>query len=158
MRKLLSILIGLSMFSFVGCNNMPSKTTELINGESNIYEEMNIPTLNIICDTENIVVEKGGYTWNTGNKTVAVDAASPDQIADKMEGNKVLPESQLTLSFSTTPNEVSVIDWSDTKNSSFTFDNDKIITPKEEGTYVYEVIGEWEQGQVSFTIKLVISN
>lgn len=158
MRKLLSILIGLSMLSFVGCDNIPSKSTELINGESNIYEKMNIPILNITCDTENIVVEKGGYTWNTGNEAVAVDAISPDQIADKMEGNKVLPESQLTLSFSTPPNEVSVIDWSETKNNSFTFDNHKIITPKEEGTYVYEIIGEWEQGQVSFTIKLVISN
>lgn len=32
------------------------------------------------------------------------------------------------------------------------------MAPKEEGTYVYEVIGEWEQGKVSFTLKIVISN
>ena len=158
MRKLLFILIELSMFLFVGCNNVSNKATELINEESNIYEKMNIPTLNVTCGSENILVEKGGYTWSTGNESITVDAASPEQIADKMEGNKVLPESQLTLSFSETPNKVNVVDWSKTQNNTFTFENNKMIVPKEEGTYVYEVIGEWEQGQISFTIKLVVSN
>lgn len=157
MRKLLSILIVLMLFNFVGCNNRLNETLELNGKEINIYEKMNLPTLKVIFDTENILVKKGGYNWDTGKESIIADSESPDQIADKMEGTEVKPESELMLDFSKKPNKVNVIDWSKLKNNSYTFDNDKIIVPKEEGTYIYEIIAEWEQGQVSFTIKVIVS-
>lgn len=157
MRKLLSILIVLMLFNFVGCNNRLNDTLELIGEETNIYEKMNLPTLKVAFDTKDILVEKGGYNWDTGKESIIADSASPNQIADKMEGTEVKPESGLMLDFSEKPNKVSVIDWSKVKNNSYTFDNDKIVVPKEEGTYTYEIVAEWEQGQVSFAIKVIVS-
>lgn len=153
MRKFLSILLGLILFSFTGCSNRINETSELNN-----YENMNIPILKVTFNAENISVEKGSYSWDIGGESVAVDAASPDQIADKMNGNKIRPKSELALNFSEKPDKINVIDWSELKNNSFIFDKDKIIVPKEEGTYIYEIVGEWKEGQVSFTIKVIISN
>ena len=44
------------------------------------------------------------------------------------------------------------------KNDSFTFDNEKIIVPKEEVTYMYEIIGEWGQGTVSYVVKVIVKS
>lgn len=119
---------------------------------------MDIPTLGVTLNNENITVEKGCYSWSEGGESVTTDASSPDQIADKMEGNKIKPNSELALNFSKIPSIVRVVDWSESKNNSFAFDNDKILVPNDNGIYIYEIIGEWEDGQGSFTIKLIVSD
>lgn len=158
MQKLLSILMSVMLFTFIGCNNKLNSIPQSTGEEISIYEKMNLPKLKVTFDTENISVEKGGYNWDTEKESITADAASPEEIADKMEGNKVKPESELMLDFSEKPNKVNIVDWSELKNNSYTFNNDKIIVPKKEGIYIYEIIGVWEQGQVSFTIKLIVSN
>lgn len=156
MRKLLCMLLVVIVFSFGGCSNRINKTS---NGdEVNVYEKMNIPTLKVTFNSKDISVEKGGYSWDKGGESIIVDAATPEQIADKMEGNKIVPESELILSFSEEPINVNIIDWSELKGNSYTFNNDKFIAPKEEGTYIYEIVSEWREGQVSFTIKVIVSN
>lgn len=147
------ILLLVTIIMMVGCSN---KIRDLNSDEANIGEEINIPELGIVFDTENITVEKGGYSWNYDGKSVIVDAASPNQIAENMTGNKIEPNAELTFKFSEAPNKLTVVDWSEIKNNLFDFNNDKIIAPKEKGTYIYEIIGEWEEGQVSFTIKLIV--
>ena len=156
--KFLSILIVISIFFLTGCNNTSHINIESIGELGNVYEEMNIPTLMITYDTNNIAIKKGGYSWNTGKEAVTVDAVSPEQITSKMTGNTVLPQSQLTLNFSSVPIEVNIIDWSEKGQNTFTLDHYTITTPTEEGTYIYEVIGKWEQGQVSFIMKLIVSD
>ena len=49
MRKFLSILLGLILFSFTGCSNRINETSELNN-----YENMNIPILKVTFNAENI--------------------------------------------------------------------------------------------------------
>lgn len=156
MRKLLCILLVGLVFSFGGCNNRINKTPN--GAEINVYEKMNIPTLKVTFNSEDISVEKGGYSWEKDGESVTVDAESPEQIANKMEGNKIEPESELVLNFSEEPISVNIIDWSELKGNSYSFNNDKIIAPKEEGTYVYEIVSKWSEGQVSFTIKVIVSN
>lgn len=149
MRNFFSILLSLCLISFVGCTTTENKTTS---------EKCNIPSLEVAYEGENLSVEKGGYSWDTGKVSINADSASPDQIADKMAGDRIKPQGHLILNFSENPNKVSVVDWSESKNGSFNFDNAKIVVPKEEGTYIYEIIGHWKQGQVSFTIKVIVSN
>lgn len=156
MRKLLCVLLLLIVFSFGGCINRINKISNV--DEVNVYEKMNIPTLKVTSNSKDILVEKGVYSWNKGGESIKVDAASPEQIAAKMEGNKIVPESELILSFSEEPINVNIIDRSELKGNPYTFNNNKIIAPKEEGTYIYEIISEWSEGQVSFTIKVIVSN
>lgn len=41
--------------------------------------------------------------------------------------------------------------------SPYIFENNKFVAPQEEGIYVYEIIGEWDKGEISFTIKVIVS-
>lgn len=152
MRKILYPLIFVLLFTFSGCSNVDKRSIE-----------PNTPSLSIVWDSQSVLVEKGGYKWTTKDGLFneiffVVDSASPDQIAANMEGNKVLPQSELKLKFSEKPSEVAVIDWSESKDNVYTFKDNSIIVPKESGTYIYEIIGKWSQGQVSYTIKIIINN
>lgn len=152
MRKTLYLLIFLLIFTFSGCSN---------NDKENIGA--NTPSLNIVCDNQSISVEKGGFKWTTkewlfNKKSVVADSASPEQIAANMDGNTVLPQAELKLEFSKKPNEVTVIDWSKSKDNAYTLKDNSIIAPKESGIYIYEIIGKWDEGQVSYTIKIIINS
>ncbi|WP_426351186.1 hypothetical protein ACPWSR_08150 [Alloiococcus sp. CFN-8] len=153
MRKVIIILLALFSFILTGCSNTAEESSE----------EINIPTLKVTYNEENISVEKGGYQWTVKLgpfilKQVIADSASPDQIAEKMKGNEVPSHGELKLSFSRKPNKVTVVDWSTVKDNSYTFDDNTIIVPKEKGTYIYEIIGYWDEGQVSYTIKVIVNS
>lgn len=75
-----------------------------------------------------------------------------------MDANKVKPKSELILEFSEKPNNVKVIAWGELKDTPYTSTDEKIIVPEEKGTYIYEVFGEWTQGHVSYTIKVIVTN
>lgn len=148
MKKSFYILISLTLLLFVGCNS---------------NRKTNIPDLKVSVDGAEILVFRGGYEWtnNVGfskKETVTADSASPEQIADTMSGNKVKPKSELLLSFSEKPKNVEIIAWGESKENKYTYDNDKLIVPQEKGTYIYEVFGEWTQGHVSYTIKVIVTN
>lgn len=158
MNKILktSLLTFAMILLFVGCSQeTPKKNIE----DSNVYEELNIPTLKVTADGIDVSVEKGGYSWDTGNQSVRVDAASSEQIAEKMEGTKLTPQSEITLDFSRQPDKVSISLKGDVESNitPYIFENNKFATPQEEGTYVYEIVGEWSEGEISFTIKVIIS-
>lgn len=148
MRKIFYVLLSLITLLFVGCNR---------------YTEIPVPELNVSANNSEISVSRGGYEWtnNVGfsnKETVTADSASPEQIADTMSGNKVKPQSELILSFSEQPKKVKIITWGESKDNKYTYDNDKLIVPQEKGTYIYEVFGEWTQGHVSYTIKIIVTN
>lgn len=148
MRKIFYVLISLTTLLFVGCKR---------------NTEVSIPDLKVFANNFEILVSKGGYEWtnNVGlfsKEIVNADSASPDQIADTMDGNKVKPKSELILDFSEKPKNVKVIAWGELKDNPYTFTNEKIIVPKEKGIYIYEVFGEWTQGHVSYTIKVRVTD
>ncbi len=153
MRKLIYILSGLFLFTLTGCGY-------IMKGSPG---EIEVPSLKVVHDNESISVEKGGYQWtkNLGlfqKQSVIADSASPDQISETMEGDEVPPQSELKLNFSEKPNKVTVADWSISKDSAHTFKDNTLILPKENGTYIYEIIGYWDEGQVSYTIKIIVNS
>lgn len=144
MKKAFYILISLTLLLFVSCNS---------------NRRTNLPDLKVSVDDAEILVSRGRYKWTFSNKeSVIADSDSPEQIAENMNGNKVKPQSELILSFSEKPKNVEIIAWGESKENKYTYDNDKLIVPQEKGTYIYEVSGEWTQGQVSYTIKVVVTN
>ena len=148
MKRIFCVLISLTIVLFVGCNK---------------NKDIPVPDLKVSADSSEIFVERGSYQWtnNVGfynKETVNADSASPEQIADTMEGNKVKSQSELILNFSEKPSNVKVVAWGEFKDNKYTSTNEKIIVPKEKGTYIYEVLGEWTQGYVSYTIKVLVTD
>lgn len=151
-RKSLTILIGLIVLTFTGC----------IQGiEEN--PEVEIPNLRIISDNQDISVEKGGYEWIAKiglfeKQSIIVDASSPEEIAKEMSGDKVTSKSKLKLEFSEKPDKVTVIPWGEFKDADYSSTKNTITVPEKEGTYIFEVIGEWNESKASYTTKVIVEN
>lgn len=133
---------------WIGCNKTP---------------KISVPDLKISTNSFEILVIKGGYEWTNNfglfrKETVNADSAAPEQIVETMDGNKVKAQSELILDFSEKPNNVNVVAWGESKDNPYTFTNEKIIVPTEKGIYIYEIIGEWNQGHVSYIIKVIVTN
>ena len=148
MKRIFYVLICLAVLLSVGCNR---------------NKVITVPDLKVSAKGSEILVSRGGYKWtNNANllkkETVVADSASPTQIANTMSGNKVNPQSELVLNFSQKPNSVKVVPFGELKDNKFTYTNEKITVPKEKGTYIYEIVGNWSQGHVSYTVKVIVTN
>lgn len=149
MKKLSIIIISIFLLGIVGCKNNHNKIDDK-------FYEKEIPNLKIKCNGENLYVEKGSYEWRIGNECIMVDAMSPIQIGEILDGNKVSPNDKLQMYFTKKPSNISVILWQN-EEKKINFKND-IAIPKINGSYIYEVVGHWPDGEVSYTIKLIVEN
>ncbi len=151
MRRLLFILTLFIILVLVGCGN-----TDYNN------KQAEVPDLKITFENRDIEVKKGAYEWTVkeryGSNTIIKDIDSSEKIAEYMEGNNVLPQAKLNLLFSQEPNNVEVIYWGNIKSVNYKFTNNEIVVPREEGVYGFEIIGQWNQGKVSYTIKIIVSS
>ena len=147
MKKILKYLIFCILLVFTGCN-------------IDYYEikDSDIPILKVINGNQDITVVRGGYSWTVKNTNKITDTDGPEKIAENMEGDIVLSNTQLNMMFTQTPSKVNVVNWGEVKDVKYSFTENSIIVPKEEGIYVFEVAGEWEQGRVSYTIKINVKN
>ena len=144
MRRVLVLLLSIMFLGIVGCN---------------VESGMDIPDLEVMYEGEAIEVMKGGYNWTTksglwGEESVIVDAASPQDIAKGMKGNRVPVGAKLDLVFSKKPISFKVVNWGEPGECELTAAPDTLTIPEEEGTYIIEVIGEWKEGQISYTFKI----
>lgn len=136
------IVLIIMFFTLVGCSNS-------IGGK--------IPELEITTNHEDVLVTRGGYNWTTKlNVSEVADTDRPLHIANDIEGTHVLPESQLKLQFSKTPNRITVLAWHEQGADEWSSSNDTFTTPAEKGTYIFEIIANWDQGTVSYITKLIV--
>lgn len=146
MKKLLSILtIIITIFISCSCSNSSD-------------EQFNIPTLTITANGEIIPIEYGCYKWTENNQGIVVDTASPDEIAKDMAGSKLPPKGTLNLKFTKKPNKISVISWGKSKDENYTVTKNTITLPEKEGTYIFEIFGEWKEGNVSYITKVIVKD
>lgn len=147
MKKLLLIVICIITLSLLGC----SKNTH-----------PPLPTLQLTYNDQQIPITQGGYHWTyqTGlltSKSVVADAASPSQIALKMGGTMITPSANISLNFSTIPTDVKIYSWVAESSTLYSTSTDSFGLPSEEGTYIFEIIGTWPEGSVSYTTKLIVN-
>ncbi|MGL5328426.1 MAG: hypothetical protein ACRDD7_04090 [Peptostreptococcaceae bacterium] len=146
MKKISIIIISIILLGVTGCKNYKSE-----------IDEPQIPNLQIKSNDTDITVEKGSYEWNIDNVYIIADAASPLQIGEKLEGNKISSLDKLELKFTVEPKDINIVLWEDDDNQ-INLNKSNITLPKEQGTYIYEIIGYWEKGKVSYTTKIIIDN
>ena len=123
-----------------------------------IYESRQIPDLKVVSISEQAVVEvsKHPFSWSTLH--TMTDYAPAPTIAENQNITLVDPESELDLTFSNKPDTFQVTIWDEKSEAGEEFSNNEtgIKAPAENGTYVFSVIGKWEQGQVLYVFKITV--
>lgn len=150
LKKLLVILsICLLLFSFGGCE---CNRTSAINKQAQLDSP---PALNILYQDKIIEAIKEAYSWTIDNNdgticTMHADSSSIPPLTNNLTSLTVSPKSSLTLGFSNEPTNIAFTAWMDNKPIEQSVTDDKIVTSELKGSIIYEVIGTWEQGTVSY--------
>lgn len=125
--------------------------------------EIKTPDLKVTSSSGDITVLKGGFRWRYKTSLFKevesiADTPSPDQLVEKIKTDNVTANEKLTLTFTKKPESIEIIPWGDTKNNVYTLDNNILTVPEKDGTYVFEVIGHWKEGYVSYAIKIKVED
>lgn len=91
----------------------------------------------------------GGFNWTRKNQSIMTDAASPTQIAEKMEPIIVEANSEATIVIEQNPS-LSAYTWN-TEQQAVATEEGRIALPATVGPTIYEVVAQWTNGRVSFT-------
>ncbi|MCM3708445.1 MULTISPECIES: hypothetical protein [Cytobacillus] len=143
--RLVSIIIIASVSLLSGCSNKSVDQAEFPPEKSATVE---------VNGTE-YPMEKGNYQWvrKNGNETEAVktDHASPNQMAVQLTPIPVKPGQKVKVKIEDDP-VMKVYLWNATGiESQIKLEDNQINTPADEGKYIYEVLAEWQNGEISFT-------
>ncbi|WP_318614547.1 DUF3221 domain-containing protein [Sporosarcina sp. YIM B06819] len=103
----------------------------------------------IDIDSARFNMEKGGFRWTKGNQTTTTDAAGPTQIAENFEAIFAEANSKAKIVIEQNPS-LSVYAWN-AKREEIAVEEGLISLPATSGRYIYEVVAEWTNGEVSFT-------
>ncbi|EWG10972.1 hypothetical protein [Cytobacillus firmus] len=100
-------------------------------------------------------MEKGSYQWVRKNgletETVTTDHASPNQMAEDLKPISVKPGQKVKVKIEDDP-IINVFLWNETgKEKEIKLEDDQITVPAHKGTYIYEVLAEWKNGEISYT-------
>lgn len=144
MKKLLLVCFLLLM---AGCNSNPDSIGSP-------------PPVSIKIGETSYRMERGSYSWSKEllfeTEMVIADAASPYQIAQEIDTYTVKKNDTMEIVTSGNP-YLSVYLWdSSGRINEMQITDKKITAPDDSGEYIYEVFGEWENGDGSYTIVLEI--
>ncbi|WP_203249111.1 DUF3221 domain-containing protein [Sporosarcina beigongshangi] len=101
-------------------------------------------------------MEKGGFRWTKGNQTITTDAASPTQIAEKLEPITIKANSEAIVVIEQNPS-LSVYIWDTEQRTTASVKGGQITLPATSGNVIYEVVANWANGEVSFTFVVDIT-
>lgn len=143
--RVLTIIIIVSVSLLFGCTEKPVDQVEFP-PEKTATAKVN--------GTE-YPMEKGNYQWvrKNGNETEAVktDHASPNQMAVQLTPIPVKPDQKVKLKIEDDP-LMKVYLWNETGiEREIKLEDNQINMPADKGKYIYEVLAEWQNGEISFT-------
>lgn len=119
-----------------------------------------LPILTVEYKGENIDVVTGTYNWDFGSEAVCSDSPDPLDISKNMSGEIVVGGEYLELFFDNDPEEFDIKLWKENKiieySVAFNGSRYQIESPKEKGVHVFEVVGKWNRGTVTYVIKILV--
>jgi len=125
------------------------------------------PTPELKYNDIKINLSQGEYNWfNKDHGGNSFLAGSSYDVGEKMKCITTKPEDKIAFNFGEKPKTIKVLLWTDYNRaivykSYGTDDVKEIITPKAEGEYVMEIVGEWDETHNTshiFKIKVTASN
>lgn len=119
-----------------------------------IYESQ-IPDATVTYDGIKVEALKCPLGWDSFGRSFRASYPTPDILVKDINSTLVKPQSLIDFSFSRRPQKVEVRLWN-VKPESYNYDHGRIIMPKEKGTYVFEILGQWKRGQVIYVFKVEV--
>ncbi|WHY32119.1 hypothetical protein LG291_13445 [Cytobacillus firmus] len=143
--KLIRMIVILSVSLLFGCSDKSVDQAEFP-PEKTAAAEVN--------GTE-YPMEKGNYQWvrkkGLETESVKTDHASPNQMAVQLKPIPVKPDQKVKVKIEDDP-VMKVYLWNETgKEKEIKLEDDQITVPADKGTYIYEVLAEWKNGEISYT-------
>ena len=153
MKRILAVtLLGLSLI-------MTACSRESIEEES---ENDFPPTMTGIIEVngQQYDMAKGNYRWERkeGMETqvIQTDAASPYQVADDFEAIPISQSEIIHINIEEEPS-ITVYPWDENgRQKEVSVNNNQFEAPESAGKYVYEVLAQWSNGEVSYTFAVDI--
>lgn len=98
-------------------------------------------------------MEQGGYRWvrkkGLETETVTTDHASPNQMAEHLQPISVKSGQKVKVKIEDNP-ILNVFLWNQS-GKEIKLEDDQITVPADKGTYIYEVLAEWKNGEIAYT-------
>ncbi|GGF13847.1 hypothetical protein GCM10010954_10760 [Halobacillus andaensis] len=120
------------------------------------------PAGKVQVNDQKVDLESGAYQWERGTlfskETVTTDSASPTEMAEAMDKEKVQAEAEAEISFSEQAEDIQVYLWENEQEMEHISEEGTWTLPSESGEYVYEVLGQWPQGEVSYTMVVQVDS
>lgn len=153
MKRILAVtLLGLSLI-------MTACSEESIKKES---ENDFPPTMAGIIEVngKQYDMAKGNYKWERkeGMETqvIQTDAASPYQIAGDFEAIPISQSEIIHINIEAEPTLTAYLWDENGRQKEVSVNNKQFEAPKSAGKYVYEVLAQWSNGEVSYTFAVDI--
>ncbi|HWO78265.1 MAG TPA: hypothetical protein VNM69_20560 [Bacillus sp. (in: firmicutes)] len=107
-------------------------------------------------------MEAGNYRWERkqgfNTEVVQTDAASPYQIAEHFSPISSNSHSKVDIVIENDP-KITVYLWNkEGRLKEIDIKNNQISIPENKGRYIYEVVGQWDNGEVSYTFVVNIND
>lgn len=106
-------------------------------------------------DGEEYEMKRGGYRWERkkglGTEVVMTDAASPYQIAGNFKTIPVSKNVPIKIQIKDNP-EIKVFLWDESgRIGEIDMEGNEFNAPENNGEFIYEVVAEWPNGEISYT-------
>jgi len=122
-----------------------------------VYYEQ-IPSLNITYKNSKIEVLQCPFHWDSISRGSAYyDYAPAIMLATRINATTVEPQASLNFNFSKKTDDFYFdISVDKERSEGYKSMNNEIVVPTEKGTYVFDVIGKWRQGEVLYIFKIIV--
>ncbi len=105
---------------------------------------------------EPVKVIQGSYGWTTFTKGVQAESPIPPELVKNIIPTSVVPQANLKVTFDYKPNGVDLMLWTKAGPRGYNIDHNTIIMPEDKGIYVFEIKGEWDQGDSIYAFKIKV--
>lgn len=123
------------------------------------FYDSRIPELRLTYQKQTVKVQKFPFSWRSLGNAYQKDYPLPYELAKDMTALEVSPEGSIIFSFSKKPQYIEVSVWGNNSqiNSNYESTKQGIIAPKNNGIYIFAVIGHYNKGQILYVFKLNVS-
>ncbi|WP_010530531.1 hypothetical protein [Lentibacillus jeotgali] len=117
------------------------------------------PTPTVTAAGTKIPTTQGSYCWDGLFSAQCVDKiyTGPLDMAKEHKQTVVSPNEEIKIDFKKEPKTIEVEQWIDNENTgNIEVKTNSILAPKEKGKYVYNVLADWNQGDVNYVFSIEV--
>mgnify|MGYP006870151636 CR=1 FL=1 len=120
------------------------------------FGDIKPPTLTLTVNGEKVDHRLGTYTWSTGRRGVAVDAAAPPLLVKELKPHIAASGTKLRIQFDYRPSSLEAGVWSGGDVDWQPVQNGTITLPKQQGSYIYVIHAAWKEGDAIYAFPVNI--